>query len=551
MAAISRIQMWRDPGYTEGCLRHPSAQSLSNPDVTINGPINPSVSEFFSVLKLRRTFDDLLGMCYLRADVAMASGESKTFWGWVDSVELSSDTSGSPMTIVRWHVDLWRTYHTEAEYGNGLVVRRKADATIPPQTYPSRYMDAGIRRELIEVAEFLGLYFVIFNATKTVSGKSTTTTYCYPVSRTSPTENFKLGPNVIAPSMNQTLRGELDELLGFDPSAIYAMWMSPVPPSPIHLGVYYTMEHWGSISNDGYACWELQLPTDSYDMYHEWSKSWVAETTDTATQTILGFDGSVVATLPWGLKTATVYYRLVNADTSAYLVFRFVMSSNMTKLDASALGLEVSIPLPRLGLTSNALSSYVYSGQQEYDRARMDAQRDQALYSGLLSILGGGVQGGAAGALQGATPNSAGVAIGAGMGGAIGAGAAIAGSAIATAGNYLIAGVMNDRMMDLTVSAKSRQTSNLTLPSSGPDWWMRGAGVPVMVPLVIDWYSETQRDADIEMYGAHVQEPTASCEDLIRAGGPMQIRNLEVGGPIPPEAKRYLREQFAGGVIIE
>ena len=40
------------------------------------------------------------------------------------------------------------------------------------------------------------------------------------------------------------------------------------------------------------------------------------------------------------------------------------------------------------------------------------------------------------------------------------------------------------------------------------------------------------------------------CTALISAGGPLAIENLVVRGPIPAEAKQYIKARFANGVRI-
>ena len=69
-----------------------------------------------------------------------------------------------------------------------------------------------------------------------------------------------------------------------------------------------------------------------------------------------------------------------------------------------------------------------------------------------------------------------------------------------------------------------------------------------LVRLSADAYSQTQRTNDISLYGVHVSEPKTSCQSLIDAGGPVQIDNAVVTGPVPVEAKQYIRQRLAQGV---
>ena len=75
-----------------------------------------------------------------------------------------------------------------------------------------------------------------------------------------------------------------------------------------------------------------------------------------------------------------------------------------------------------------------------------------------------------------------------------------------------------------------------------------GRGGENVVKRTFDDYSLTQRENDLELYGATVSEPMESCQSLVDTGGPLQIANLTVRGDIPVEAKQFFRTRFAKGV---
>ena len=115
MAAITKIEFWSDVGFIDGAVEIPrvNAPAPTNPDVTIEEEILPSKDRFFSELKLKEYYTGLLTMSYMRVtyDLKNSLGVEtpNVFYGWVDSVKLSSDGE-LPMTMISWHIDEWRTW---------------------------------------------------------------------------------------------------------------------------------------------------------------------------------------------------------------------------------------------------------------------------------------------------------------------------------------------------------------------------------------------------------------------------------------------------------
>lgn len=537
------VELWKDTGYTEGCFEVPSptATYLKSPDYEYEDLEIPT-SALFSELKLRASVGRLLQCSYLRLTVYWNNGGTGTFYGWVDKVSVASDTEDSPMTRVQWHVDLWRTYIDKVTLGAGIVKRRTASGDLPPQSYGNRYTLTKTARDILPTST---IKWVLLNLTKTVSGTTTTQTYVYPVDLGDQqgSESITIGSDsVICPSFEDTLTGRFDEVLGIDPDAIFGAFISPVPPSAATEGANgWSMEAWDGIKTDkGFAVF---VPGYSHPPYQPQGSTTMAQTTDTVAYVVTDMDMQAVGALPWGISVNRVTYRTVNCDTAAYLSIRFSTSLDPTGPEPLN-GLEFTIPLKTIGVTTNAKSSYVYSGQQELDREQMAIQRQQALYSGLGSIANQAIQGAMGGAMIGvATGGSA--AMGAGIGG----GSSGVGGAISTVTDYFVSGWANDKMMDATIRQKARQTSYMTLPSSGTDWLYYGHS-PQLVPLQWDDYSITQRTQDMTLYGAHVEEPRSSCQSLLTAGGPLQIANCTVTGSVPPEAKRYIKDRLASGVRI-
>ena len=546
------LEIWEDTGYTEGCLEVPKTSStLSSPDYSFDG-LEISTSSLFSEVKVKGAFAALFNCSYLRMTYEMNNGSDVTVYGWIDSVAVGSDSAGSPMTRIQWHVDLWRSYISKVTLGSGIVKRRTAEGTLPTQPYGPRYVTAKTPHELFTASD---IYWVFINATRTVDGNSTTVNLCYPVDKSDPSSELSIrdwGGSTVAfsPSLSSTLNGAYDELFGIDPDSIFSAFISPFPPSVAYKSdADWLLSRWNVLPNSTevsertYGAF-IADPDNFVGAYSSIHFSTMAETKDTVSYVLTDFDRSPVGALPWGLAVNGGYYRIINADVSMYVAIRFT-SDDLPVDKAPSNGLEYVIPLKTIGVTTNAKSSYVYSGQQELDREQMAIQRDQAFQSGLVNIGNSAVQGAMSGALLGAIGGPGGAAFGA----AVGAGSSMVGSAIGTIGDYAISGVANDRMLDATIRQKAQQTNSLTLPSSGTDWMVYGA-MPMLIPLQWDDYSITQRSQDMALYGAHVDEPRTSCQSLLTAGGPLQIANCTVLGSVPVQAKRYIKERLSNGVRI-
>lgn len=279
------------------------------------------------------------------------------------------------------------------------------------------------------------------------------------------------------------------------------------------------------------------------DRFAEYSASLSSEiaTSDTEQFVITDLDGSIVASLPWGLKVRDYTFRCVISATSAYVQFRF------DGLNSSAEGLQVSIPLPTLDITSNSWSDYLYSGQRDFDISQRKIARDRALVEG----LGGALSQGATGAMLGGLRESAEWmpttrSIGnASLFGVLGAGAGVAGSLI----NYASAGYFNDKVQNATDLLQAKQIDAIITPGGGCDWLYYGRPYQVRA-IVPDEYSLERFENDVALNGLKVSEPVADCTSLIRGTGPLTIENLIVGGNIPADAKQFIKQKLDKGVRL-
>ena len=230
MSTITQISLWKDTGFTEGCLEVPKkGSSLPTPDFTYTGNYVPSTADIFSKLKLRVPYTTLMDCSYIAITLDMNNGEDKTFYGWIDNVSIISDTTSSALTQVDWHVDLWRTYISNAVIGSGMVKRRPllTGDSVPPQPYPFRYRTfASFTAVTTSYAE--GYIYILTNESSTTEDNTViSTTFCCPVYLYLPDDEYNG-----CPSLNSFIKGNWDEQLGLIPENIKGVFYSPIPPTP-------------------------------------------------------------------------------------------------------------------------------------------------------------------------------------------------------------------------------------------------------------------------------------------------------------------------------
>lgn len=556
MSTITSARFWKDTGFTEGCLEVPKNSAPQYvADLTFTD-LNPTKARMFSELRVPEDYVTMLDYSYMAVTVDNNNGSDKTFYGWIDSVEMLSDTANAPITQVNWHVDLWRTYFAQAEFGSGMVRRRTADTSAQPPQQPSyRYMVPGAP---ISIYQNDGIWWVIVALTvEDTTDNTVTVEYrLVPVSYASYTSGLYISGGTVTAGAAMPLRnifiGDWDEKWGIDPNRVISVFLSPVCPTsfsgtgtsadPINMGIYWDAK--GTSGSMYFTGWSSVYPFED-----RWANITPVKTTDTERYEIRGFDGETVGILPWEIPVDRVNVRLVYSTTSAYVQIRFRPQGQGASYDytlSHQYGLTFNIPCWALDVTENTWSSYVYSTQRQYDMEQRKLSTESNAVSGGLSIGASALTGAASGAMLG----SAVPGIGTLVGGVVGAIGGIVTGAISTIGGYAYdTGYKNDEMQRMEDYAHANQADNILLPGNGLDCIVNGCQL-TMVAMTIDSYSATQYNNDIAIYGVKVCEPTADCTTLINAGGPIQIQNLIVKGDIPPAAKVYIKQRIEQGVLI-
>ena len=587
MSAITQIRLWKDVGFTDGCIEVPSyanCLNLPTPNRIIAYDLIPSKDRFFNSVKVRTPYLDLIDYSYMEMTYEYNNSEDEqVVYCWIDDIVCSSDTENYSMTEINFHVDYWRTYLRRAEFGSAVVKRRLGSpivtANVPPQPYNARYVLADMEHAVnLDYPQDppLGtrLFWVIVNLVrnKTVGEQ----TVSYMETRTYPITNNNVMPAITyyninrqvrygsAISANETLASTIDEKWELDPESVVSIFLSPIAPFK-YTGTGITDDPiapadsvWGVCSEEttsthppitgalyfyyigasGYTgATSVQMRYNSF--VYRWSS-------DTVTYVVLDPEYNIIGTLPWGMEFNRVVYDVNVTSSSCTIQMRFIDTNRSTAVnngvDSTANGMTVNYVCPTLDLTSNAWSSYVYSGQRQYEIDSRSFQTNYNLFSGLISSVTGAGSNYTSAKIAGNEKVSA----NAGKLSLLTMGLEIVGNigqwALATAWG-------NNELQRLEDFKTANQTNTLQLAGNGAHMLYLGNGFK-LVPMKMDEYSAGVREDDINLYGVHVAEPSTSAEvtELIQTGGPLQLAYAVVKGDIPPLAKQYIRQRLENGV---
>jgi len=546
MSAITRIRAWSNPGFTEDGPEAPhygytlptASQDLQNLDY------EPSTSRIFSEFKIAgAVWESWRGMSFLEVTYTWNNSLSDTvLYGFVDEVELLSDTAGAAAVRVRWHVDEWMTYLSSATLGAGHVLRRPVGAVDPIQSYERRYWEVDSTSTLIELSSIISTkatWWVLLAAgIDDGAGNTRIRYYSYPIATDgSSAYGQESGTSNIGQfiTLFETLSGSWDESLGIDPQSVYGVWVLPYAP----MGESYWSGS-GSYSNPITApllgAWNIEqgpnstvffksvTPNDYADLFVRVTVSVSATSSELNPVHVTGFDGESLGALPIGLTVSSATYHTVASATECYIEIRF------DGLDSRLEGLCFTVPAIPLDMSENAWSSYQYSGQRDYD---IEARNIQSIKSGVESITSGGASGAILGGL-----------------GPIGA---IAGAVTGAMGG------VTSLAMDFGWGNAAEQSNRDKLAASqSPGILISGAALGIitygrtisLVTLEMDSYSAGRASDERSLVGVRVDEYN-STNDTVRAStGYYQIANLAVTGAIPNSAKRTIANRFAKGVRL-
>ena len=570
---ISKLKMWKDPGYTRNCLEIPPAGSkkLPAPDYTLaaDETLRPHKGSTLTELHLPLSFTQTFGMSYLYIEAADGAG-SVSLFGWITSIDQRS-TAAEGITI-RWDVDWWRSYSGGISWGSGIV-RHCNDATYkrPYRTRP-RYFTCD-DNDMIKMAVPYDTdkyhRTVIITATITENGSSQIKQFYYSLDLNMVMVNDLATVKNGGLSASTTYRGYIDEALtamGYD-FEIISVFISPIGPETsyqnitgygwcaVYNNVSYSFTPTVSVTIDGTPV-SVTFVTQTKNVTEIRKVITVSQTGITADDTkslyVIDFNGNKIGEIPYGITIKDAYLTLDVGGNGGYLVCTFTNSANgyvnynnhHAYAANPALGCSFTIPLPSVPVTTNYWSSYVISGQRDYDVTNARIANDQKAVSGIESTLQSGISGGVVGASAGPIG-----AIGGMLGGLLAGG-------ISTGVNYALGENFNDQLQDARDRLYSNQTNSLQLSGDSMQWLWRVFGSssryegPYLVTMHSDSVSAAEYANDIALNGYETDISASSVASYITTGGPLQIINLNVKGNTPPQAKQYIKDKLSAGVYI-
>lgn len=479
--------------------------------------------------------------------------DARYYYGWVDDYRILATGGPEGHVEIRYHLDYFLTYGIQTRndggpslaYGNGHLLRGPKEFARPDPSAPRQW----IYDSDLKIADTYK-WCIVQRAVNDSDGKRTKIlTDFWPVGGT-----ITIGGNAVdCPNLTDIYAGLIEERLEIDPESIIGAWISPIQPITI-----YPYAQTKSDTNVTYAWYELDLTQTVNNAFREYTGTLSANvlmTDDLGKWILTDPYGGAQATIPWGLQFDTVYCMVDLGTTSANLMVHLGLAADSGNASYCQ-GMDFTIPLESVPVTSNATSSYNYSGQRDYDMETKRLQQEQALISGVLGAGQGAVGGAIAGGLSSA---------GGGMGAIAGAGVSIG----AAVGNYFVQGHYDRKNQEAVDKLMSNQTASVIMGAGGMGW-KYGRNMPhewALVHLVRDYYSanELQEQQDILGYVTDLYYEGGnslngvSLDDLIRKTNwdpstdpdyGVRIEGLEVRG-VGPAAQKQIAALFDRGVHID
>lgn len=544
---ITKLKMWKDPGYTRECVEVPPRGSWKMPsaDYVSSEDLRPRKGSTLTAVELPLPYLQVMDMSYLYIEVedgVTPTPNTVKLFGWIVSIEETA--SSNEAVRITWTVDYWRTYSGSAVFGAGTVTRCP-DGTYkrPYQTQPRKWVFS--KKEDIyplgDNPEMLPEWYVIVSYNDRTYDSTTQT---YTVTRINTAFwGCSLGSGEGAmisgtmhrsPSLPEVFLGNLTDVLGIPPEAINSVFISPVPPdtpslsSPSH---YITHTDGGNQKRFAYLA---HAPYQGSNYTHDLATTYVSD--DTHKTVLIDPTGAIVYTLPWGMSVSRISIA-ADAGTSAMTIKVSLLSGSSEDNQGVQLASEarmVSIPLINAPVNSNGYASYNFSGQREYDMNVREIQRQEKMIGGLsnigMSAIGGGIAGKGLGAIAGGLSSGAALAL-----------------------DYHYSGVFNDKLQEETDKLYANQIPSLIQGAGGiAPFTNRTTSLLhwYIVQLEADSVSAAEYAQHIVNDGHTVEIPVADATSFVTAGGALQIQNLMLTGDIPPAGKSYIKNILSNGVRI-
>lgn len=561
MSTITSLKLGVVPITEEGVDRYKFSDNIELHFTQIyetTEDLNCSVGRVFTKMKVPVSWFTVMNANYLIADMDInnPAGSSLHIKGWIDSIDLISDSEDYPQVEIRWHFDYYEMYKSLITLGYGHIKRRPFNtiADTPYQNYQTIYKKKGTHVYEICPPKYLfddvdpdkRLKYILFSYnTKGGDDEVVKTSYgCIPICKT----NFRLydpnsSDNIWAVQAYQFDGNFLSSVFGIRPSTVNGIWIADFPPFPNSNIIWdsskvrCTAANWGltKVQSDGtwYGFWSSDsAPALSNSQTIDLGAN--ISSTEEETLSIVGMDGEIIFTLPYNMAIRYALIRTVLQTDSAVFEVIFYPSGGDFSRDAGSIGLKAIIPWMPVPLVSNAWSEYAYSEQRSYDIEMRQLQTDAGAVKQIASGAGQGM-----------------------MMGAFGSRGLILGGVTGTIGgitNYLTETYwQNDKEQELLDRLQANQSNTMLKSGYLTTDVLYNGSITKLQGFVKDDYSATQLSNTRTNFGISVDEILASCETIVKTTLPTgyySIKNLIISGNAPKEAKDYIKKKFDAGVRL-
>ena len=568
---ITKLKMWKDPGYTRECVEIPPRGSWKMPaaDYVSSENLRPRKGSTLTAVELPLPYLQVMDMSYLYIEVedGMSPPNTVKLFGWIVSIE--EIASSSEAVRITWTVDYWRSYSQNAVFGAGTVTRCP-DGTYkrPFITQPRKWLVKSEIKPFNPMAIYPGgdipvmlsdAYWLLI--TSEVTANSTQQIEFPPGSgnfitiETGTQTGFAYyygeidSPGNPSFTAEEIYSGRIDELIhDLDndpilPTSIIGCWVVP--------GVFFNQSNGiivsGPFADDRPLTTTIDSRTITYYRATQLSPTKTAMLNYSVAESPSGYAsddmkrcvavnpyGEVCGELPWGFSFGSSLVDMtIDISTNGVTIYYCDHSVGLERAIETGNYLSFTgMPVP---INSNAWSEYAFSYQRSYDKRMAEIQRNQRAVAGFMNIGSSVIQGGVTGAIAGKS--------------VVGA---VAGAAVGVASpfvDYFATGHFNDEIQAETDKMISNQSSNVIIGGGGTAWKHIGQGWRIL-QLEADAVSLAEYAAKISNDGYTVEIPVSDATSFVTAGGALQIQNLMLTGDVPPAGKSYIKNILSNGVRI-
>ena len=323
MYTITKLKMWKNPGYTRECVEVPPAGSvkLPAPDYTSTASIRPRKAQIMDELQLPVPFLQLKDMSYLyieAQDGVSPTPNTVKMFGWITDVR--EIASSEQACSIYWTPDWWRTCSGSATFGAGTVTRCN-DVTYsrPSPSKPRRWKVAKLRKVIDEDGTGTRRLYACIAYTKVVSGTVTQLTYAF----FEPNISITYGNTTYdAITINDLYLCRTDECMGINPENIVGAYIVPLRPA----STSYVPPKTHASGGKTYAWYES---TDIPNRYKRTEYGTDTYITDDMHRCILVDPyGTPIFEVPWGftIDGSDAYIDASTAGMNVYIALRAPLS---------------------------------------------------------------------------------------------------------------------------------------------------------------------------------------------------------------------------------